>query len=105
MAITESQNYGVHPNKMAVGSFSDDAASPAAYTVKVGFGPRYVRMMNETTGQMMEWLYGMGDADAIQTVIAGTRSKITTGGITVDGDDITFPAPAQNDVVRFVAFG
>ncbi len=107
MALTSNQSYGVHPGKLAIGDFVDTAASPDAVAVEVGFAPRYIKMINETTVQVQEWFSSMGAADAVKTVNHDDTqiSKITSGGITVVADLVTFPAPAQNDVVRWLALG
>jgi hypothetical protein len=104
MAITSTQTDAVQNPYFASGSFADDAGSPAAMTVDVGFVPRYVNMTNQTTRVMMEWFDGMTAAHAIKTVAAGTRTAETSGGITVStGGTVTFPAVAQNDQVRWQA--
>ena len=54
----------------------------AAITITTGFRPRYVKVVNVTSGDMMEWFEGMTDASAIRTVAAGTRSILATLGIT-----------------------
>lgn len=107
MAITSSQTNAIELTRFASGKFADDAGSPAAMVVTLGFTPRYVKMVNTTTIQVQEWFSGMGDADAFKAVNADATqlSMITSGGITVSGDDVTFPAAAQNDVVYWVAVG
>jgi hypothetical protein len=107
MAITSSQTNGMEITRMASGAHLDDAASPAAISLTLGFTPRYVKMVNSTTIQVQEWFEGLGAADAIKTVNhASTQlSKILTGGITVDGGTVTLPAPAQNDQIYWVALG
>ena len=103
MAITSSQTNAVENGKRATGSHLDDAASPAAISVTVGFTPRYVLCLNQTTRVQFEWFEGMTAAHALKTVAAGTRTAETSGGITVSGGTITMPAPAQNDQIRWVA--
>lgn len=109
MAITETQNNAVEITRIATGSYTDDAATPAAPELTLGFTPKYVKMINETTLVIQEWFGGMGDADAFQTADTGAGttdlSKLTTGGITVSGGTVTLPAPAQNNVLRWVAMG
>lgn len=105
MTITAAQNNAVHPGRYANGSYTDDASSPAAMAIKLGFKPRYIRMVNQTTRVMFEWFDGMTSAHAIKTVAVGTRTAETSGGIVVAGDKVTFPAAAQNDQVRWDAMG
>lgn len=50
-----------------------------------GFKPAKVEVMNweSATLEKLEWYNGMPNGHAIKTVSAGTRSKITTLGITL----------------------
>lgn len=57
----------------------------ADITVKVGFQPSHVRVVNVETGDAMEWFSGMADDSAVKmtNAIDGTsRSVITSEGIT-----------------------
>lgn len=107
MAITSAQSNAVELTRFASGAHLDDAASPAAITLTLGFTPRKVVMVNVTTIQKQEWFEGMGAADAFKAVNhADTQfSLITSGGITVSGGTVTLPAPAQNDQVYWYAEG
>jgi hypothetical protein len=99
MPIVASQINALEPTRVATGRHTDDAATPAAITVDVGFNPRFVQCVNLTTRVTHEWFKGMTSGHALRTVAAGTRTAETSGGISVAGDVITMPAPAQNDVV------
>ena len=107
MAITQTQTTSIDKTlRLANGSYADDAASPAAFSTTVGFTPRYVCIVNQTTLDQYEWFEGMTAAHAIKTVAAGTRTAPTSGGITVTGGTITLAtAPAQNNQLRWVAQG
>jgi len=107
MAITSTQNNGIEITRMASGALLDSGASPDAVVLTLGFTPRYVKCVNQTTIQVQEWFQGMGDADAIKQVNHDTAqlSKLTTGGITVDGRTVTLATPAQNDQLWWVAMG
>jgi hypothetical protein len=106
MAIVQTQTNAVAEISFANGSYADDAGSPAAFSVTVGFTPRYVKIVNQTTRDMYEWFEGMTAAHAVKTVAAGTRTAETSGGITVSGGVITLAtAPAQNNQLRWVAQG
>ena len=61
-------------------------ATGAPITVKCGFVPACVRVVNLTsaTGDNLEWFRGMAAASAFKTA-GSTRSKITTLGITATG--------------------
>ncbi len=105
MAIVKTQKNAFDAAVRATGSHRDDAATPAAITLTLGFTPRRVVMVNVTTIQRQEWFDGMAAASAFKTVNSGTvqQSLITSGGITVSGGTVTLPAPAQNDQVYWVA--
>lgn len=105
MTITSNQNNANGPARFACGRHLDDAGSPAAISLSLGFTPTYVKMVNVTTIKTMEWFDGMGAADAFKEANhADTQySLITSGGITVDGGSVTLPAPAQNDQIYWVA--
>lgn len=92
MAITSSETKGVERVKVATGSHLDSAGTDAAVIV-LGFMPREVVVQDQTTHAMFVWTEGMASPAAIRTVAAGTRSAITTGGITigVDGRSFSFP--------------
>lgn len=55
----------------------------AAINVSVGFAPDYVRVTNDTAGDMLEWYSNMAAASAYKRVAVGTGTKITTGGISL----------------------
>lgn len=75
----------MHPASVtntAVGRYIDTGTA-AAITITTGFKPRYVKVQNNTSSDGMEWYEGMADASAQKQVAAGTRSLITSLGITV----------------------
>lgn len=80
MAITQTKTNN-HVRNMSVGRYID-TGTVAEFDLDTGFKPRYVRVVNVTSGDMLEWFEGMADASAIKTVAAGTRSIITSLGIT-----------------------
>lgn len=105
MAIIQTQSAALRDAPlMANGSYLDDAGTPAAMSITLGFTPKYVRVVNQTTRVMHEWFEGMTAAHSIRTVAAGTRTAETSGGITVTAKGFAAPAPAQNDQVRWQAF-
>lgn len=87
MAITSTQSQHQVRN-VAVGRFLD-TGTVAATAITCGFQPRYVRVMNETSGDMEEWYEGMTADHAIKQVAAGTRAAITSKGITVSSNGFT----------------
>lgn len=80
MTITSTQSEHQVRN-IAVGRYLTDGTA-AAFNITTGFKPRYVRVSNVTSRDMNEWFEGMADASAVHTVAAGTRTLITTLGIT-----------------------
>lgn len=83
MAVTQSQSkVPASVNNVAIGSYVDTGTA-AAVTITCGFKPRYVRVMNQTSGDLIEWFEGMTAAHGIKQVAAGTRAATTSLGITV----------------------
>ena len=99
MAVTSTQSKvpGSVIN-IAVGRYLDTGTA-AAFTITTGFKPRYVKVVNvdsDSDGDMVEWFEGMDAASAIKTVAAGTRTLITSLGITVS--DTGFTVGLDTDV-------
>lgn len=90
MAITSTQSkVPASVVNIAVGRYLDTGTA-AAFTITVGFKPRYVRVQNlAATGSRAEWYEGMADASAWKSVVAGDGSLITTLGITVSATGFT----------------
>lgn len=88
MAVTTTQTpVGVRLNR-SIGRYLDTGtAAPVAITT--GFKPRYVRVVNVTSGDEYEWWEGMAAASAFKRVAAGTATIITTLGITVSDSGFT----------------
>jgi hypothetical protein len=84
--ITTSPGDGV--SRVATASYLD-TGTVAAYTFTIGFTPKYVRFSNVDSRDMLEWFEGMAAASAVKTVAAGTRTLITSLGITVSGNQVT----------------
>lgn len=108
MAITRTQENGDGILHYASGSFLDDAGTPAAATITLGFTPRYFAW-HSTTGRISyEWFDGMADGTALKSVANGTRTLDTTDvSIDVDDGTVTIGAAAilQNEQIRWVAQG
>src|SRR3990167_8538290 len=92
MAVTSTQSKGpASANNVAVGRYLDTGTA-AAFTIACGFKPRWVRVINvdpDADGETLEWFEGMGDASAIKIIAAGTRTLITTLGITPTSNGFT----------------
>jgi hypothetical protein len=81
MAITESQNNGDGITRVATGAYITSSTA-AAFNISCGFYPRYVCVKNLTSGDQIEWFFGMTAAHGIKRVAAGTATAITSLGIT-----------------------
>ena len=82
MAVTSTQTRtAASVTNIATGRYLDDGTA-AAFTITVGFTPRYVRVLNVPDRTQLEWFQGMAAAEAHKTVAAGTATNITTLGIT-----------------------
>jgi len=81
MAITSTQSADKGIVHRAVGSYITTGTA-AAFNITTGFQPRYVRVVNETSGDQIEWFEGMADAEGFKRVAAGTGAMVTTLGIT-----------------------
>ncbi len=107
MAQTITVSDPVAAPKMATGRYLD-TGTVAAYEFTLGFQPRYVRVVNNTSRDQLEWFEGMTDGHAIKTVAAGTRTAITSNGITVSENGFTLGLDTDVNVtseqVSFVAF-
>lgn len=109
MAVTQSQtNGGVQNNHIAIGSYIDTGTA-AAIAITCGFKPRNVRVVNQTSGDMIEWFEGMTAAHGIKTVAAGTRTAVTSNGITVAEGGFTIGLDTDINVtseqLRWIATG
>lgn len=88
MAITSTQSNS-HIRNQAVGRYLD-TGTVAAFDIVTGFRPRYVKVVNVDSGDMVEWYEGMAAASACKTTGAtGVRTKITSNGITVSANGFT----------------
>ena len=79
MTITSTQSEHQVRN-VAVGSYLD-TGTVAAFDINCGFKPRYVRIVNETSGDQIEWFEGMADSEGFKRVAAGTGAIVTSNGI------------------------
>lgn len=87
MAITSTQTSHQVRNH-AVGRFLD-TGTVAATRIYTGFRPRVVRVYNVTSRDQMEHFEGMTAAHGLKMVAAGTRTIVTSNGITIHDDGFT----------------
>lgn len=107
MTITVIQNNAEAVQNVCDISYSDDAATPALATFKLGFSPRYVQWLNSTDRISYEWYRGMPAGTALKSVAAGTRTLDTADvAISVVGTSVTIAAAAilQSKLNYMLAF-
>jgi hypothetical protein len=105
MAITQSQSAS-HIVRHDVGSFLDDAGTPAAATITLGYRPKYVAWHNVTDRISYEWFDGAADGTTLKTAAAGTRTLDTGDAAiapTANGFTIAAAVILQNKQYRWVA--
>lgn len=108
MAQTITTSTGDGVSRVATGRYLD-TGTVAAYDFTCGFTPKYVKVVNVTSRDELEWFEGMADASAVKTVAAGTRTLITTLGITPLTDGFTLgldtDVNVSNEQVSWIAIG
>ena len=90
MAITATQKNPLVTNRLATGRYITSSTA-AAFTITLGFTPRYVKVVNLGSSGLatLEWFEGMADASALLEITDGTKSVDTTTGITVSATGFT----------------
>jgi hypothetical protein len=76
MAITSSTKPSPTHQNQAYGAFIDTGTVKKS-AVKLGFRPRYIKLVNATDRTTYEWHEGMASGTTIKTVAAGTRTLDT----------------------------
>lgn len=99
MAVTQSLTQSGVRNNVAVGRYITSSTA-AAITITTGFKPRYVKVINETSGDQEEWFEGMTAAYAFKKVAAGTTATITSLGITVADDGFVIGLDTDINVIN-----
>ncbi len=99
MAVVSTQTNGGGVVNTAVGRYLTDATA-AAISITTGFLPRFVEVVNVTSGDSYRWYEGMAAASAVKTVAAGTVSIITTLGITVSSSGFTIGLDLDVNVIN-----
>lgn len=108
MAQTITQKEPLNVLRLATGRYLD-TGTVAAYTFTLGFKPRYVKVVNNTSRDQLEWFEGMADASAHKRVAAGTATTPTSNGITVSATGFILGLDTDVNVtseqVSFIALG
>lgn len=109
MAITASTKVARNLTQMATGMYIDTGTEAAYEFSDLGFKPRYVKVINLTSGDQMEWFEGMTAAHAHKRVAAGTAAPITSLGITVGERGFTLGLDTDvnkdSEQVHWIALG
>ena len=109
MALTPNLLNGIQPYSQAasVSNFASgayvgdwttggDGAGVNPMTVFVGFTPRYVKLVNATTGDSYEYFEGMAAHATLKSVAAGAATIDTNSVIVTNGAIITVTEVAVN---------
>lgn len=106
MSITSSQLNTDGVVRRTVGSYLDDAGTPAAATIPLGYNPTYFAWHNVTDRISYEWFLGAAAGTTLKTAANGVRT-LDTGdvAISVSGGVVTIGAAAilQNKQNRWIA--
>lgn len=108
MAVTQSQSKGAGVVNIAFGRYLEDATA-AAFTIELGFTPRYVVVSNVDSRDQMEWFEGMDDDSGVKTVAAGTRTLETSLAVTPSANGFTMGLDTDvvvaNEQISWLAIG
>lgn len=91
MAITSTQvKNSASVVQVVVGRYLDTGTA-AAFDITTGFKPLYVKVVNHNASGlvMIEWFHGMAAAAGVKTAANGTRTELTTLGITQNANGFT----------------
>jgi hypothetical protein len=109
MAQTISTQEPLNTCRMATGAYLDTGTVAAYSYADLGFKPRYIRVINMTSGDEECWIEGMTAAYAHKRLAAGTGAAITSLGLTVGERGFTFGLDTDMNVtseqVYWVALG
>jgi len=109
MAQTIATKIPLNLLRMATGTYLDTGTVAAYEYSDLGFKPRYVRVLNETSGDQIEWIEGMADAEGFKRIAAGTGAIVTSNGITVSARGFTLGLDTDINVTSeqcsWIAFG
>lgn len=101
MTVTQSQSkVPASVCNIAHGSYLTTATATAV-SITTGFKPRYVKVENFNPSGIIqvEWMEGMTGACGIKTILAGTRSRLTSNGITVADNGFTIGLDTDLNVI------
>jgi hypothetical protein len=103
MAITYvTQNNATESLRMTSGEFTTTDTSTASLTI--GYKPRFIRIVDESTQEDYTWIDVMGTGNILQRVDAGTAAMDTTQLVTASSTGFTF-VPKASKTYTWVALG
>ena len=88
MSVTSTRTNDAGVVQRAVGRYIDTGTA-AAFTITCGFKPRYIVVSNVDSRDQLEFFEGMANASAVKMIAAGTRTLITTLGLTPTSNGFT----------------
>ena len=98
--VSQSNDEGIL--RMTTGQFTTDATDTA--TITLGFKPRFISVVDETTQATYIWQTEMAAVDILKRVDNGDATMDTTQLITASARSFTF-VPEANKTYDWVAFG
>lgn len=109
MAITSTQSKApADTNNMAVGRFINSSAE-AAFTITLGFKPRYVKVINLADDIQGEFFEGMAASEMFVRIQNGTGNLVSSNGIIVLDNGFTLGADSSvngnNKQLTWIAYG
>lgn len=91
-------------NGIARGNTGGHTGDGTLLTVRLGFRPMHIVMINTTDAVRFEKIDGMAANATFETVTAGTSTIDTTGAITLTDDGFTVSAAVNISAKNFVWF-
>ena len=108
MTITSTQSkIPASVTNIAVGRYLDDAGTPDAMTITLGFTPRYVLVVNITDLSKVEKYEGMAAATTLKTATAGDITAGADSAILINSMGFVFlkALTIQNKQYSWLAIG
>lgn len=97
-----TQSNATELTRLATGQFTTADTTTASITL--GFQPRYIKIIDETTQEEYVWIEAMGTTDIHQRIDNGTSAMDTTQIITASETGFTF-VPKASKTYDWAAFG
>lgn len=105
MTITQTNLLSNMEFNYAYGRHLDDAGTPAAKTITLGFRPKKIVWMNQTDRIRYEWWVGDTNGTTIKTVAAGTVTLDTADVAISVANTATGTAPVTFKPTHVITIG